>query len=139
MKVRFVEHYTIQLVKSHPDEIFVFGDNMEKWGKKLGQAIIRPMPNAFGVPTKRAPARYAKAYFSDQDDEIAAIRAALGKLYILGRKHTLVFPVGGLGTGLAEMEQRSPKAWRYMNHILEQHFGVINGKVSGPAPASPQP
>lgn len=143
MKVRFVERFTLALVKQHPDEIFVFGDNMAKWGKRIGQAIIRPMPNAFGVPTKREPKRDDEAYFSDRDDEFEAIHKALGDLYRLGRTHTLVFPLGGLGTGLAEMQTRSPKAWKYMNAILEEHFGVVNGLVSRhatPKPeASPEP
>lgn len=143
MKVRFVERFTLALVKQHPNEIFVFGDNMAKYGKKIGQAIIRPMPNAFGVPTKREPARYDAAYFSDQPDEFAAIKKSLQDLYRLSRRHTLVFPLGGLGTGLAEMQARSPEAWKYMNQILEEHFGVINGLVSRHAPpkptASPEP
>jgi hypothetical protein len=139
MKVRFEERFTIKLVQSRPNEIFVFGDNLRRKGKKIGQAIIRPMPNAFGVPTKREPARYDAAYFSDQDDEIKAVEQALRDLYKLGRKYTLVFPLGGLGTGLAEMEKRSPKAWRRMNQILEEHFGVINGVVSRAAEPSLQP
>jgi hypothetical protein len=138
MKVRFVERYTLALVKRHPDEIFVFGDNMAGWGKKIGQAIIRPMPNAFGVPTKREPARYEAAYFSDQPDEFAAIHKSLQKLYRLSRTHTLVFPLGGLGTGLAEMQVRSPQAWKYMNQILKDHFGVVNGLVSRHADPKPE-
>ncbi|AYG47648.1 hypothetical protein DV532_25465 (plasmid) [Pseudomonas sp. Leaf58] len=80
MKVRFEERFTIKLVQSRPNEIFVFGDNLRRKGKKIGQAIIRPMPNAFGVPTKREPARYDAAYFSDQDDEIKAVEQALRDL-----------------------------------------------------------
>ena len=129
MKVRFEALFTLKLVRAHRDEIFVFGDNMEKWGKK-GQAVIRAMPNAFGVPTKREPKTYEAAYFSDQEDEIAALESSLRALYTLSRTHTLVFPKGGLGTGLAEMETRSPRAWRRMNQILEDHFGVINGLAS---------
>lgn len=138
MKVRFVERYTLALVKQHPDEIFVFGDNMAKWGKRIGQAIIRPMPNAFGVPTKREPARDEAAYFSDQPDEFAAIHKSLQDLYRLSRTHTLVFPLGGLGTGLAEMQVRSPQAWKYMNQLLKDHFGVVNGLVSRPADPKPE-
>jgi hypothetical protein len=138
MNVRFEALYTLKLARTHRDEIFVFGDNMEKWGKK-GQAIIRHMHNAFGIPTKRAPKTYESAYFSDKEDEIQAVEASLRELYKLSRTHTLVFPLGGLGTGLAEMEKRSPKAWRRMNQILADHFGVINGLVTRPADRSPEP
>ena len=34
--------------------IFIFGDNDIEKGKK-GQAIIRNMPNALGIPTKKLP------------------------------------------------------------------------------------
>ena len=48
------EFYTPGLLRSMPEKIFVFGDNLLQRGTK-GQAAIRGEPNAVGVPTKRAP------------------------------------------------------------------------------------
>lgn len=35
-----------------------------------------------------------------------------------------VFPKNGLGTGLAKMDVKSPKLFKYMNKQLNKHFGV---------------
>lgn len=129
MKVRLVDMYSVELTKAHPNEIFVFGDNLVRRGvaKGAGQAIIRHQSNAYGIPTKRLPSTDESAYFSDKDDEIIAMEEALRGLYKLSKTHALVFPEGGLGTGRAEMRKRSPKAWARMNQILRDHFGIENG------------
>jgi len=108
-----------------PETIYVYGDNLKRYGKG-GQAIIRDCPNAFGVVTKRYPSRDDWAYFSDKPDEIEAVKADLRKLYILAQSHTIVFPSGGIGTGLARMAEKSPKAWEIMCDILLEHFGWDN-------------
>lgn len=118
-----VARMTAASVRKKPDCIFVFGDNLIKQGKG-GQAVIRDEPNAFGVPTKRLPSRAQDAYFSDQNDEIEAVKAALRELYVLGKTHTLVFPEDGLGTGLAKMKEKSPLAFKTMNEILKNHFNI---------------
>lgn len=48
------EPYTPELLRANREKIYVFGDNMKRYGKR-GQAVIRDEPNAFGVATKRHP------------------------------------------------------------------------------------
>ncbi|MBD8089280.1 hypothetical protein IFT48_04735 [Pseudomonas fluorescens] len=129
MRVRLVENYSVELTKAHPNDIFIFGDNVVRKGVAhgAGQAVIRYQPNAFGIATKRAPSTEESAYFSDSEEDIQAVEADLRALYKLSRRHTLVFPSGGIGTGRAQMKQRSPKAWARMNQILRDHFGIENG------------
>lgn len=50
------EPYTIQLLNQNKHKIYVFGDNMKRYGKG-GQAVIRDCPNSFGIPTKRYPSK----------------------------------------------------------------------------------
>lgn len=121
------EHYTEQLLRSNPDKIFVFGDNMKRYGRR-GQAVIREEPNAFGVATKRYPSMDDWAFFSDRRDEFECIVSDLRKLYTLAKRHTIVFPAAGIGTGLAELEKRSNSVWVKMNTILSSHFGYRNGE-----------
>src|SRR3990172_5335953 len=87
--------YTSSLLVTYSDEIFVFGDNMKRYGKG-GQAIIRDEPNAFGIATKRYPSKYNWAYFSDKPDELDCVRNDLRRLYELSKSHTIVFPIGGV-------------------------------------------
>lgn len=141
MKIRFEKKYTVGLLRKHPEDIFVFGDNLQKAGKG-GQAIIRDEPNAFGVPTKRLPKRTADAYFSDLEEEKQAVIESLRDLYRLGKEKVLVFPEGGLGTGLALMKEKSPEAFKRMNEILETHFGVVfpeENTVGDPEVSSSEP
>ena len=119
------DFYTPKLLRSNPDKIYVFGDNMKGFGKG-GQAIIRDEPNAFGVPTKRYPSKDNWAYFSDKEDERLAVLSNLRKLYVIGQTKVIVFPSCGIGTGLAKMSEKSPKIFEQMNGILREFFGFDN-------------
>lgn len=119
------ELYTKDLLRQHPDKIFVFGCNMKRYGKG-GQAVVRDEPNAFGIATKRYPSRDNWAYFSDKEDEKQFVLQDLRNLYKLAQQKTIVFPSAGIGTGLAEMEKRSPVIWNMMCGILLNHFGFDN-------------
>ena len=70
---------------------------------------------------------YGNSFFSDQFGEYEAIKAKIEKLIILNHCKTditFVFPVAGLGTGLAKMNRTSPKLFKYMNKMLYKFFGV---------------
>lgn len=123
------ELYTKDLLRQHPDKIFVFGCNMKRYGKG-GQAVIRDEPNAFGIATKRYPSREEWAYFSDKEDEKEFVLRDLRNLYKLAQHKIIVFPAAGVGTGLAEMEKRSPMVWKTMCEVLLKHFGFDN-KLGG--------
>src|SRR4249920_1405493 len=98
------ELYTSKLLRSSPEKIFVFGDNMKRYGKG-GQAVIRGEPNAFGIATKRYPSRDDWAYFSDKADEMEFVLNDLRELYTLAKESVIVFPSSGIGTGLAKMQE----------------------------------
>lgn len=119
--------YTKELLQQNPEKIYVFGDNMKCYGKR-GQAVIREEPNAYGVATKRYPSMDNWAFFSDKQDEFDCVMKDLRGLYKLSKSHTIVFPVAGIGTGLADMEKRSFDLWSKMCWILKYYFGYINGQ-----------
>lgn len=126
MKIEITtEIYTKNLLKHHPDKIFVFGCNMKRYGKG-GQAVIRDEPNAFGIATKRYPSRDDWAYFSDKQDEKEFVLQDLRNLYKLAQHKVIVFPEAGIGTGLAEIEKRSPVIWNMLCDVLLNHFGFDN-------------
>jgi hypothetical protein len=114
----------------YPEKIWVFGDNMKAFGKG-GQAIIRDEPNAFGIPTKRYPSWDDWAFFSDQPDEIEAVKESLRELWKLSQDKVIVFPEDGIGTGRAKMKEKSPIAYKLMCDILREHFGILNGVTDG--------
>lgn len=71
------------------------------------------------VLTSMAP----RAFFQDREDEREALLQALRELYGLARTREIVFPSAGLGTGLAQMGERSPQLYRLMTSILREHVG----------------
>lgn len=119
--------FSVALCRTCPDVIFVFGDNLIRRGT-AGQAVIRGEPNAFGIPTKRYPAMRDGSFFSDQQDEIDAVVRSLRELWVKSKGKTVVFPVKGLGTGLARMKSKSPVAYKTMCDILAKHFNYHNGE-----------
>lgn len=117
--------YTLQMVRSNPNQIYVFGDNVDRWGKR-GQAIIRDESNAFGVATKRRPHTSESSYFSDKNPkDYANLLADLDNLRLrLQLGATLVFPRGGLGTGLSKMPEKCPGLFVTLNDYLLMEFGI---------------
>lgn len=129
MIIEYTKILSPPICRRYPEKVFVFGDNLKAFGKG-GQAIIRDEPNSFGIPTKRYPSWDDWAFFSDQPDEIEAVKKSLRELYKLGQDKVIVFPEDGIGTGRAKMEEKSPIAYEMMCGILLEHFGIVNGGKS---------
>lgn len=115
--------YSVNLLASNPNKVFIFGDNDKRSGKG-GQAVVRDEHNALGIRTKKAPSNLPRAFYTDKeleenkakiDQDIAIIKAA-GK--------DVVFPAGGLGTGLAKLGEKAPKTAQYLHDRIQQEFGV---------------
>jgi hypothetical protein len=126
MNIEYTSDLTVGKCQSYPEYIFVFGDNLAGIGT-AGQAIIRHERNAFGIPTKRYPSMHIGAFFKDNECEREHVLKSLRELYTLARKHTIVFPTDGVGTGMAKMQQYSPDIFKEMNDILLKHFNIRNG------------
>ena len=116
--------FTEEIVKANPNKLFVFGDNMLRYGNG-GQAIIRDLPNTLGIVTKREPRTGKGAYFSDADDEMDIMLQDIRKLWLISRCNVfthIVFPSKGIGTGMAHMKSKSPMLYKMMKNKLETYF-----------------
>ncbi len=109
-------------LKSNPDVLYLFGDNLQKRGLGGQAKEMRGEPNANGIPTKVKPSRAADAYFSDKqfEDNCKAIEMALRPV-IAHLKHNgiVIIPRDGLGTGLSELPQRAPKTNAFLENALD--------------------
>lgn len=119
-----IKKYDVDTVRSNPDKLYIFGDNTEGWGKG-GQAIIRDESNAFGISTKDSP----REFMSDNNFEAnkARIDADIEAIKADGRP--IVFPEDGIGTGRADLKNKAPKTWNY----LEEQINELRGKTSNNA------
>ena len=125
MDVVKVKYYTRDLVTQKKSCLFIFGDNLQKFGRG-GQAIIRDLPNAYGIPTKKYPSQMENSFFSDDEYEvnISHIKQAIDTMSLEKYTH-VVFPEDGLGTGLAELPKRAPKTYAFLVNYINQKFGTV--------------
>jgi hypothetical protein len=100
-------------LKANPIVLYVFGDNERRVGLG-GQAYeMRGEPNAVGVATLAAPG----VFWSDADAprQCTVINADMGPLFVaLAAGRAIVFPLDGIGTGLADLANRSPKTFAHL-------------------------
>ncbi len=130
MKVKiFKGIWKSEKVKEDSDKLYVFGDNDARIGKG-GQAIIRDLPNSIGLRTKKGPSKKPVAFYSDDNLELNKIKIQEDILNIKFRSllenKTIVLSDGGYGTGLANLKERAPKTFEYLNELLKLYFGFIN-------------
>lgn len=106
-------------IKSHPEKIFLFGDNLLGYGS-AGQAFhMRGEPNSIGMPTKKKPAMSEESYFTDSEFEKnkIVIDNALSKI---PKDKTIVISSAGIGTGFAQLSTRAPLTFAYLQEKLEE-------------------
>lgn len=122
------EFYSIPLLLDNLDTLFVFGDNLQRYGC-AGQACIRHQPNSFGIATKISPTASEEAYFSNNMNTEAIIEAEFYSLQMVAQANnysTVVFPAAGLGTGLAKLETKAPKLLDiiddYVSFLIQDDF-----------------
>lgn len=104
-------------LQSNPDDLYVFGDNVQRVGMGGQAAYMRGEPNAVGVATKWTPSNDPTAFFYDsQIDQIRHIWLKDTERLIqhLLESGTVVWPEDGIGTGLSAVPRYAPKVWEWM-------------------------
>lgn len=117
MPIKIEEWYTEALIKSHPDWIFVFGDNVRRKGFGGQARACRGHQNTLGVVTKWEPSFAPYAFFNDRDYEEIVIlidNDLHGIEQLLDDDRTVVFPKDGIGTGMSQLPKRAPRVWKYL-------------------------
>lgn len=105
------------MVRAEPGTLFVFGDNMHHAGLGGQAKEMRGERNTVGIPTKWRPSTKEGSFFADDDlDRVRAeIDEAFGRLIMhIATGGGVVWPIDGIGTGLAELPKRAPLIWEYI-------------------------
>ncbi|QTC88068.1 DUF7831 domain-containing protein [Brevundimonas pondensis] len=106
-------------LQANPAVLYVFGDNEERWGRGGQAAEMRDEPNAVGVATLKAPGVFWTE--SDVARQCAVIDADMAPLFeALRAGRTVIFPLDGIGSGLADLERRSPTTWAHLQHRINE-------------------
>lgn len=121
-------------IRKSENTIYVFGDNLEQWGEG-GQALVArrfvKKRKAMGIPTKRSPKTSVSACFSDQDDEIKAVKQAFREIVkqIKKGKKIIFFP--GIGEGRADLKNRSPIIHAMIRDFINGHQKIDIERLRG--------
>lgn len=133
MPVVVIDRFKRADIRAHSERFYVFGDNFAKEGRGGQARECRGERNCIGIPTKRAPHMGESAFLSDEDLEEWRKCSETAFVLIgsaLARGYTVVMPSAGIGTGMAQLEQRAPTIWAELNTRLLELTGVDNGGVT---------
>jgi hypothetical protein len=115
--MRYEKHITRQMLRDNPETLFVFGDNLLQAGYGGQAKEMRGESNAVGIPTKHRPDMADDAFFTNNDygKVVPIISDIFDRLfYHVGEGGEVVWPEDGIGTGLAQLKQRAPDIWEYI-------------------------
>lgn len=108
-----------QDLKANPNCLYVFGDNFQRYGLGGQAKEMRGEKNAIGVATLESPGEFWN------EDRVARQCAVLDNDFApvfeelrIGR--TVIFPLDGIGTGLADLRRQSPTTFAYLITKVEQ-------------------
>lgn len=109
-------------LRANRNFIYIFGDNAQRIGLGGQAKEMRGEYNAHGIATLEAPG------FFWTDDKYNYNRAIIDHdiLTLLMRDpRIIVFPLDGIGTGLARLKETAPETFSYLNTTLKK-IGIQN-------------
>lgn len=123
------ERITRADLRAEKEKIFLFGDNLA--GRGLGGQAreMRGEENAVGIPTKKAPDNNRASFFTDK--EFAENKQTIDAVFRrIPPDKIIVIPKAGIGTGLAQLAEKAPQTFAYLNEKLaEIGFDNERGKL----------
>lgn len=109
-------------LQANPHITYVFGDNEQRTGMGGQAGEMRGEPNAFGIPTKKAPNNHHSSFWSDvnYNEKTVFLRLRFFELEKkLYNKEVVVFPLDGIGTGLSDLPNKAPRIYAYVMEEIE--------------------
>lgn len=122
MPIKLMQRYSREDLQANPDQLFVFGDNCGRIGMGGQAAAARGEKNAVGICTKKAPSYEEGDFFTDAEytTNVFIVLADFAPVFeALRSGRTVVWPLDGIGTGLADLPARAPHTLRFINSIKE--------------------
>lgn len=121
----FSGNWSREEVAKQTDKVFLFGDNTNDrinthYVPSMTQAVIRGLPNAIGIDTKKNRGTTKDSYFTDADFDIFKTQVDNAIQQAINSGKTIVIPEGGIGTGKAQLQQRAPKLFNYLQEQLNK-------------------
>lgn len=122
MPVRQVKFITREMVRSHPEKLFLFGDNLKRVGMGGQAREMRGEPNAIGIATKVSPGNKPEDFFCDDKYQcyLKIIKQDLALVFdALKNNKVVIIPKDGLGTGLSDLPNKAPRIFKYLQSQID--------------------
>lgn len=118
-RVSYANYFTREDVLDNPTSTFLYADVETKSGAAGVAAQLRNLPNAIGIPVKKAANSKSESFYSDEEFEInkAAIDAALEAVPF---RVPLIVPSVGFGVGLGDLANKAPKTLGYIRKRINE-------------------
>lgn len=121
MPIIYAKRYTRDEIRSNPDTLYVFGDNVSTIGRGGQAKECRGEPNTVGIPTKWHPMMDEASFFDDSS--LDKVKPRIQDEFRTLARHlasggTIVIPLDGVGTGLAQLPQRAPAVLEYIERCF---------------------
>jgi hypothetical protein len=129
-RIIIMQRYNRSTIRTMADTLFVFGDNLARLGYGGQAAEARGEPNSVGIPTKYSPSRC----FDDDEESFNAAKEPIKNAFVLLAQHLraghdIVWPLDGVGTGLARLPECAPQIFEGIERCREVLFSMANGII----------
>lgn len=91
---------TREYLRSNPNHIFVFGDNLLRVGRG-GAAKLRDEPNTYGFITKKAPTYKDEDYYTPEEFEDVFLNELIKLQLLISATPNKTYLISKIGAGLA--------------------------------------
>lgn len=111
-------------LQANPNALYVFGDNEARVGLGGQAREMRGEANAIGVATLKAPNVFWNE--ADAQRQIAVLNHDFVPVFeALEAGRTVIFPLDGIGTGLADLQRKSPTTFQHLLALVA-HMSEYN-------------
>lgn len=105
-------------LRANPQVLYVFGDNLARQGLGGQASAMRGEPNAVGLPTKASPQSYLQDHMLEQVARLSYMERFQLLQQLTHYRRIVVWPLDGIGTGLAELGTRAPLIAKFWEDFL---------------------
>lgn len=112
-------------IYKNKDKIYLFGDNILGKGGGGMAGEMRGEINSLGIPTKKYPSMKEDSFFTDFEFNLNVYYIFRSFLRIPKNKDIVV--PKNIGKGLAQLDIRAPKTYKYMTKLLSS---LVDGKFT---------
>ena len=122
-KIIYQDFITRKDLRNNPNKVYLFGDNDVRRGMAGQAKEMRGELNAIGIRVKKFPRMRSEDFYTDKEykENIRKINSDLAIIdEAINMEKDIVIPKAGIGTGLADLKNKAPKTFAYLQNRLRR-------------------